>query len=140
MSTTETFKISTQRSRHGRVSIHEGAAPVPVMTTYTPTPARIARLVALAHRLDDMVRTGLVESLADAARLGGITRARASQIANLLHLSPPIQERLLFMHRPATGREQVGERDMRSICLEPDWQKQEAMFDRLVQAKGIAAR
>lgn len=137
MNNTETFRINTQRNRHGRMSIHEGNAPAPVMTTYVAQPARIARVVAVAHHVDHLVRSGIAMSYADVGDLGGITRARVSQIVNLLHLSPAIQERLLFMIRPATGREQIGERDLRAICLEPDWQKQEVMFDRLLEAKGM---
>lgn len=137
MSTTETFKISTQRNRHGRMSIHDGAAPAPVMTTYAAAPARIARVVAVAHHVDHLVRSGVAKSYADVGDLGSITRARVSQITNLLFLSPSIQERLLFMIRPAAGREQIGERDLRAICMEPDWSKQEVMFDRLLESKGM---
>ena len=140
MTTTQTFRISTQRNRHGRVSIHEGAAPAPIMATFAAQPARIARVVAVAHHVDHLVRSGIAKSYADVGDLGSITRARVSQLTNLLFLSPAIQERLLFMIRPATGRAPTGERDLRSICLEPDWQKQEVLFDRLLEAKGITAR
>ncbi len=137
MSQTHTFQLHTTRRRHGRISLTEGTAPPPVVPAHTPTPARIARLVALAHHINDLVRSGVVNDLADAARLGNVSRARVSQIVNLLNLSPSIQERLLFLDRPTTGREQIGERDLRAIAQEPDWQKQEVMFDTLLQAKGI---
>ena len=47
------------------------------------TPARIpriARLMALARRVEELVRSGTVESYAVAARLGRVSRARMSQI------------------------------------------------------------
>ncbi len=138
MNNTETFKISTQRNRYGRMSLTEGAAPAPVMTTYAAAPARIARVVAVAHHVDHLVRSGVAKSYADVGDLGGITRARVSQLTNLLFLSPVIQERLLFLHRPATGREQLGERDLREICLEPDWGRQQVLFDALLARKGLA--
>lgn len=138
MNTTETYKFSTQRNRHGRVAIREGAAPAPVMTTYAATPARIARVVAVAHHVDHLVRAGVAKSYADVGDLGNITRARVSQITNLLFLSPAIQECLLFLTRPATGREQIGERDLREICLELDWGRQQVLFDALLARKGLA--
>lgn len=143
--TTEVFQFRTQRSRHGRITLHEGAVPSPAPAPLHPAnnpgnPCRIARLVAMAHQLNHLVRSGLVADYADAGRLETLSRARVSQIANLLLLAPAIQERLLFLTRPATGREPIGERDLRSICLEPDWERQQVMFDRLLEVKGITAR
>ncbi len=56
---------------------------------------RVARLLALAHRIDGMIRSGELKDWAEAARLIGVTRARMTQIANLMLLSPHLQERLL---------------------------------------------
>jgi hypothetical protein len=42
----------------------------------------------LAHRIDAMVRTGEFRDYADAARALGLTRARITQITNLLLLAP----------------------------------------------------
>ena len=64
-----------------------------------------ARLMALAIRFEHLVRTGRVASYAVLARLGQVTRARISQIANLLHLAPDIQEELLFWQKPPRGRD-----------------------------------
>jgi hypothetical protein len=41
---------------------------------------RVSRLLALAHRLDRLLRTGVVKDYTEAARLGHVTRARISQI------------------------------------------------------------
>lgn len=140
MSRTETYRLHTQRSRRGRVSLHDGAAPPPRAVVPSTNPCRIANLVAMAHHVDHLVRSGLVANYADAGRLEGLSRARVSQVTNLLLLAPGIQEYLLFLTRPATGRELIGERDMRAICLEPDWSRQEVMFDALLQRKGLAGR
>ena len=57
---------------------------------------RVARLLALAHKLDGLVRSGEVAGYGEVARLGQISSARLSQILSLLHLSPEIQECILF--------------------------------------------
>jgi hypothetical protein len=53
---------------------------------------RIARLMALALRFEELVRTGAVANRAELARLGQVNSAPISQITNLLHLAPDIQE------------------------------------------------
>ena len=57
---------------------------------------RIARLLALAHKFQRMLDSGEVESMADLARLGRVSRARITQIMDLLMLAPEIQEEVLF--------------------------------------------
>jgi hypothetical protein len=49
---------------------------------------RIARLLALAHKLDSMVGSGEIRDYAQLARLGHISPARLTQIMVLLHLAP----------------------------------------------------
>ena len=60
--------------------------------------ARISRLMALAIKFQDVVDRGEVTDYADLARLGHVTRARLTQIMNLLHLAPEIQEEILMGH------------------------------------------
>ena len=56
---------------------------------------RITRLLALAHRWSDLIERGEVRDQAEIGRLMGITRARVTQIMNLVYLSPAIQELIL---------------------------------------------
>jgi hypothetical protein len=92
---------------------HEAPAPVP----------RIARLVALAHKFQRMINDGTVESMADVARLGHVTRARVSQIMDLLLLAPDVQEALLFL--PASpGRDPIHLKELRYVCQTPIWEEQ----------------
>lgn len=49
---------------------------------------RISRLMALAIRLDQLIRDGVVTDQAELARLGHVSRARLTQIMNLLYLAP----------------------------------------------------
>lgn len=51
--------------------------------------------MALAIHFEGLIRQGVVRDYADLARLGGVTRARITQIMNLLNLAPEIQEVLL---------------------------------------------
>jgi len=43
-------------------------------------------------RFETLIRSGEVRDYAALARLGHVSRARISQIMNLLHLAPDIQE------------------------------------------------
>lgn len=98
--------------------------PPPAVGGTTSQAARIAMLVALAHRFDQLVRTGAVKDYAELARLGHVTRARVTQIMNLLHLAPDIQEYLLGL--PAWSG--IPERDLRPIAAEVRWDCQRALF------------
>ncbi len=93
----------------------------------TPRVPRVARLLALAHRIDGMIRAGELVDLADAARACGVTRARMTQVANLLLLAPAIQEQILAMETMA-GRDPVTERGLRPMVAEPDWAAQMRMW------------
>jgi hypothetical protein len=70
-------------------------------------PSRIARQLALAHLVERMVDEGKIRNYAEAARRLGVTRARMSQILNLLTLPHAVQERILL------GREHLSERRLR---------------------------
>jgi hypothetical protein len=82
---------------------------------------RVARLMALAIRFDQLIRDGVVADYADLARLGHVSRARVTQIMNLLNLAPDIQERLLFLQGEA---DDLHERLLRMLAAEPDWRRQ----------------
>jgi hypothetical protein len=52
-----------------------------------------------------------------------------TQIMNLLHLAPDIQEELMLLPLVTSGKDPVTERDMRPITAEVDWGKQRGMLD-----------
>ena len=87
---------------------------------------RVARLLALAHRIDGLTRSGELQDWAQAARLVGVTRARMTQIANLLLLAPKIQECILNLSHVTRGLDPVTERSLREVAALADWQRQEA--------------
>ena len=120
-------KIHFKNGRRGRKQIHPGEAPVPRPVEPGSVP-RISKLVALAIHLDLLLRKGVINSYADLARLGHVSRTRITQIMNLLNLAPDIQEDILFLPRTLKGRDPITERDVRPILAEVDWTKQRSMW------------
>jgi hypothetical protein len=94
--------------------------------------------MALALRLERLIQTGEVADYADLARLGHVTRARVTQIMNLLNLAPDIQEELLFLPRTVKGRDHIRERHLRPIAAVLDWRKQRRMWKQLLAEQQAA--
>jgi hypothetical protein len=90
----------------------------------------VAKLMALAIRFEQLVADGVVADYAELSQLGHVTRARMTQIMNLLHLAPDIQESILFLPRVEAGRDPVTERDLHPITAVTDWRKQRRMWAR----------
>jgi hypothetical protein len=111
-------EYSLAPKRRGRKT---GEKPVVVNTGKLP---RISRLMALAIKFDGLIREGVARDYADLARLGWVTRARMTQIMNLLNLAPDIQEEILFMPRTVAGRDPVSERNIRRITAIVRWDRQ----------------
>lgn len=108
------------------------AARRPRLGPVAPRLPRVTRLMALAIKFQDMVARGEVRDYADIARLGHITRARATQLMNLLHLAPDIQENLLFPAEDGVTSEAT-ERDLRSIAASVHWGVQRKLWRPLHQ-------
>jgi len=89
---------------------------------------RVARLMALAIKFEGMLREGVVTDYADLARLGLVTRARMTQIMNLLNLAPDIQEEILFLVERTQGRETVAERNLRPLTRLVTWDRQRKLW------------
>ena len=116
------FHVAHGRKR--RKELREGEA-TKVPTGRVP---RVSRLMALAIRFDKLIRDGEVADQAELARVGHVSRARLSQIMNLLNLSPDIQEQILHLPRVERGRDPVTERELRPIAAVTDWRKQRRMW------------
>ncbi len=84
---------------------------------------RITRLMALAIKFEAMVENGEVRDYADLARLGYVTRARITQIMNLLNLAPDIQEEILGLDASVEAAAPA-ERQIRSIAKIVFWATQ----------------
>ena len=118
--------------RGGRKNVRGGDAPAP--TPFVGRLPRIARFMALAIRFDGLVQSGVVADYAELARLGHVTRARVTQIMNLLMLAPDIQEAILFLPRVERGRDPILLRQLQPIALVPDWRKQRRMWAAVANA------
>lgn len=122
------FKVHFEASRRGRKRAVVGVKPAaPAQPGNLP---RVTRLMALAIRFDQLIRDGEVADYADIARLGHVTRARVTQIMNLLHLAPDIQEAILNLPRVERGHDPLTERDLRPIAAIVDWRKQRVEWKR----------
>lgn len=80
--------------------------------------------MALAIRFDGYLRSGQVADYAELAELGHVTRARISQIMNLLNLAPDIQEAILFSTQAERGNHVLRLRDLQPIAGILDWRHQ----------------
>jgi len=129
-SLTVQYKVHFTRACRGRKRMAVGDPPPPPPAPQGRVP-RVARLMALAIRLDGLVASGEVDSYADLARLGHVTRARITQILNLLHLAPDIQEAILFLPATLSGRDPIKEWQVRSIAAEPLWAEQRRRWTKL---------
>ena len=76
-----------------------------------------------------------MKDFADLSRLGRVTRARISQIMNLLNLAPDLQERLLLLDPVLDRREELSERGLRAVVDEPCWAKQRRLFEEIASQK-----
>jgi hypothetical protein len=107
-------------------------------TTQPVRLARVARLMALALRFEMLLGKSEVASYAELARLGQVSCARISQILNLLHLAPDLQEQLLFLTRKGRGRDPIHLARLQPIAAQFDWTKQRRLWRDLLTATGTA--
>lgn len=89
-------------------------------------------LIALAHHFERLVVTGVVKDYAELARHGMVSRARISQIMNLL--APDIQEVILFLPKTLEGHDPIKLKHLQPICLEMDWGRQRERWGKLITA------
>jgi DNA invertase Pin-like site-specific DNA recombinase len=89
---------------------------------------RIARLMALALKFEQMTRQAEVKDYAVLAQLGQVTRARVTQIMNLLNLAPDIQEQILFLNREVAEQSGICEQSIRRLSSVLLWNEQRAQW------------
>ena len=128
---TVTSKVHFTKQRAGKKRIERGVEPPP-----TERVPHGARLMALAIHLDQLLRAGKVKDYAEIARLGHVSRARVTQIMNLLNLAPDIQEALL-----CDAGSDLAERHLRRIEAVVMWTAQRRYWtDATRQLQRIIAR
>ena len=105
--------------------------PDPVSKPVQAQIPRVTRLMALAIKFQDMVDRGEVHDYADIARLGYVSRARMTQIMNLLLLAPDLQEQLLFFPTETS----IQERHLRSHVKLANWHDQRERFESALRGR-----
>ena len=118
---TVTTSVRFSTAKAGRKRLHTTPGPAVAPAGRTP---RISRLMALAIQFDGLLRDGVVADMSELARLARVTQPRMTQIMNLNHLAPDIQEELLFLPPVTEGRDTVHERMLRWVSAEASWKRQ----------------
>jgi len=123
------FQVHFKNGRNGHKELREGTAPdSPREQGNVP---RVARLLALAHHFNGLLREGVVQDYAELAALSHVSRARITQIMNLLLLAPDIQEEILHLARTVVGRDPIRETHLRPIVQVVEWGRQRRMWRRV---------
>ena len=128
MTRTIECELRFARQARGRKELRTEAAGPALPAGRVP---RVARLLALAWRMDRLVREGQVADYAALAALGHVSRARISQIMKLLLLAADIQEAILFLPLTENGRDLLKLADLQPIAAVADWAGQRKQWDRL---------
>jgi hypothetical protein len=113
---------------HGRKRMTAGHATPTAQDRSPGRVPRVARLMALAIRFERLIREGAVARQVDLAEVGHVTRARVTQIMNLLHLAPDIQEAILFLPLVESGKDPIGEHHLRRLVSIIEWDQQRAAW------------
>src|SRR6266487_4623273 len=85
---------------------------------------RIARLLALALKFEEMIRSGVMGNYTVMAQLGQVSRSRFTQVTNLLNLAPDIQEEILFLRSEEAERLRISEVSVRKLSATLLWNQQ----------------
>jgi ParB-like chromosome segregation protein Spo0J len=90
-------------------------------------PAKVAQQLALAHHLQAAIDRGAIADRADVARKLGLTRARVTQLLDLLLLAPDLQGAVLALEA-VDGAEPMAERTLRAVAHAGTWVEQRAAW------------
>jgi hypothetical protein len=126
------FTFKTKRGRNGKARVPQIPADLPKGTV-----PRISKLMALAHHFEHLRRRKVVTDYADLARLGGVTRARMTQIMSLLNLAPDIHEEILFLPRTLKGHDPITTKKVLPIARILPWPSQRRAWEKLKKQNGL---
>lgn len=126
---TITKQVFFTRSERGRRRIDD--KPLPSKSMPPGRVPRVSRVMALALHFDDLLRSGTVSDTIELARLTKVTQPRITQVMNLLHLAPDIQEELLFLPLVTEGHDPVNEKQLRRICAVPNFFRQRWLWENM---------
>jgi hypothetical protein len=125
--------VLTRTPDRPRALVAQEARPEPVAVSGRVP--RVARLMALAIHCDRLIREQTIADLSALARLLHVTQPRVTQIMNLNHLAPDIQEQLLHLPLVERGRDPMNERDLRPIAALMRWTEQRVLWRAMVRSQ-----
>ena len=126
--------LSAERSRRSSQrrspsAITEPSPPATVQEQGRERVPRIARLMALALKFEQMIAQSVVTDYTALAALGHVSRARLTQIMNLRNLAPDIQEEILFLSATFVERCRISESSVRRLSSLLLWREQRARWE-----------
>ena len=101
------------------------------VATRTERVPRITRLLALALKFEELIRSGSVSNYTVLARLGQVSRARVTQMTSLLNLAPDIQEEILFLGPTEAKQLRISEPLLRKLTATLRWNQQREQWRNL---------
>lgn len=126
---TITKQIFFTRSERGRRRIDD--RPPPSQLVPQGRIPRVSRVMALAIQFDALWREGTVANTVELARLAHVTQPRITQVLNLLHLAPDIQEEILFLPLVLCGHDPIHEKTLRPISAQISFDTQRKMWSKI---------
>lgn len=126
-----TLRVPLQRSRSAGKPASERQAEAK-----RPRPIRAAQMLACAHEMQAMIDRGELRDRTELAARFGFTRARITQLLDLLLLAPDVQEEILLME-VVHGGDPVHEHALRAIVRHASWRDQRAEW-RTLRTRGGA--
>ncbi len=85
---------------------------------------RITRLLALALKFEELIRSGTVSNYAALAEVARVSRSRITQMKSLLNLAPDIQEEILFLPVAEAQQFRISEPSLRKLTATLLWNQQ----------------
>ena len=122
--------VAAESSREAK-PIRSRRRPSAAVAQATERVPRITRLLALALKFEEMIRSGVVGNYTVMAQLGQVSRSRVTQVTNLLNLAPDIQEEILFLRPEEAERLRISELSVRKLSAILEWGEQRARWTRL---------
>ena len=110
--------------------VREKPSPIPEIMRPRTRPVR--RTLVLAHQIGEYIDSQQISDLKDFCQRVHITRPRATQILNLLSLSPRIQEQILLGADPNINK--MSEMAVRPLLKEAAWSRQEDLWGGLLES------
>ena len=95
---------------------------------------RITRLLALALKFEELIRSGTVTNYAALAQVAQVSRSRITQMTALLSLAPDIQEEILFLPAAAARLLRISEPSLRRLTATLLWNQQREQWKNLCRS------